>query len=464
MGTGRDNYYARFPLKSRLIAWHHRAALALLVAGGPVLVFPDLLPGTWRSTIGTLLTLAALGLGLALLHQWPKVRWGLWLFLCAVVASWVVMPVHDRLAIRHFAGIGVGVLAMAVVATWCTTINRLITATLLFALASIGVLSVGLLGTYLTRTKLLIDATQAIRIPPEISQGYLYPAFIYPWLPHFKLGLPGLEGSDGWVNSNALGGTALMLLPTCCGLAAAALVGCRRRKLMLAVGTVATTVAVAVLGMARSRTALIAAGLVLVVLAFRWRRGRPWLFLAVFLSSIGLAFSANQSRLAAPDNFAYGVELLRINIFSRGVIWREAVERLMEAPLLGIGINQFHDTKRPVSVGGPTRVAHAHNTFLQVALDAGLLGLAGYCLLLGTLLITADHVARGSDVVGRIAGGAGLSLLGIHFFGLGDAIALGAKVGLFQWLCAGLILAASGLAQVWPDQRGHGRPRVDAPA
>jgi hypothetical protein len=38
-------------------------------------------------------------------------------------------------------------------------------------------------------------------------------------------------------------------------------------------------------------------------------------------------------------------------------------------------------------------------------------------------------------------------------FGLGDAIALGAKVGLFQWLSVGLILGISRLAAA-----GHREP------
>jgi hypothetical protein len=39
-----------------------------------------------------------------------------------------------------------------------------------------------------------------------------------------------------------------------------------------------------------------------------------------------------------------------------------------------------------------------------------------------------------------------LSLVAVHCFGLTDAIALGAKVGVVQWYAAGLILATDRLS------------------
>ena len=433
------------------------AALAFLVVGGPILVFPDFLPVSWRTDVVTLVTLAAIGLGLVMLHPWKPFRLGLRLFLLAVVASWAVMPVHDLSGLRHFAGIGAGVLGMAAVATWCRTTDRLVTATLLFALVATGILSVGFLGTHLPKGKLLVDASQVFEQTP--SATYDVEKYLYPWKPNVQLELPGLEGNAGWVNANALGGTALMLLPTCGGLAAAAFLSRRRRYLMALAGGVATTVAVTVVGMVQSRVALLAAALTLIVLSLRWRRGRRWVLLALLLATVGVACAAVQSRAAAPANFALGIERTRMNVLARVAIWQDGVDQLMESPWLGIGISQFHEIGRAQDLGGETHVAHAHNTLLQVALDVGLLGLAGYVLLMGTLLLKADRAARIPGIAGRVAGGAGLSLVGLHLFGLGDAIALGAKVGLFQWLCAGLILAVSHL----PPLAREGRVAEGAP-
>jgi hypothetical protein len=47
------------------------------------------------------------------------------------------------------------------------------------------------------------------------------------------------------------------------------------------------------------------------------------------------------------------------------------------------------------------------------------------------------HAPGPSALARHVAAGAGLSIVGIHFFGLADAVALGAKVGLFQWISPG---------------------------
>ena len=59
------------------------AANWLLVVCGPLLMFPDLLPVSWRVGVVTLITLTTLGLGLALLQLSSELKLGLWLFTAA---------------------------------------------------------------------------------------------------------------------------------------------------------------------------------------------------------------------------------------------------------------------------------------------------------------------------------------------------------------------------------------------
>ena len=168
------------------------AALAVAVVGGPFLMFPDLLPAGWRLGAVTVVTLVALGLALAMLAPWKRLRFGLWLFVLAVVGSWAAMPSHDLVGLRHFGGIGAGLLATAVVATWCTNRDRLMTAGLLFALASTGVLTLGLLG-----------AASNFNTTKFVTWFNLLPPSLLDRLLRFRLGLPGLEAA-GRVNPNAL--------------------------------------------------------------------------------------------------------------------------------------------------------------------------------------------------------------------------------------------------------------------
>jgi putative inorganic carbon (hco3(-)) transporter len=405
----------------------------MLVAFGPILLFPEIVPVGWRTPAVVLISLAALAFAPAVMERSGPIRWALAAFVMTVIASWVVRPAHDAVALRHFSGIALGVLVMAVTAARCTTRNRLVAATIVFAVATVGVLAAGLIGAYITRTKLLLDYTQQISTE------------IYPWLPRVKFGLPGLERTEGWVHANALAGTALLFLPMCCGLIMAALTPGRHRWLMLISGLMATSLATVVIGMTHSRTAILAGVLTLILLGLRWPRGRWWVLSALFVATMAAGVRVLQTRAAAPDNFAEGMRLAIQSLSTRFEIWGQAIERISEKPLLGVGINAFHDiaSNRGLS---EMYVAHAHNMLIQVALDVGLLGLAAYVALIAGLLFFADRAARASDVVGPIAAGAGMSLVAVHVFGLGDAIALGAKVGGFQWFCGGLILAASQLA------------------
>nr|MBP7693682.1 hypothetical protein [Anaerolineales bacterium] len=86
-------------------------------------------------------------------------------------------------------------------------------------------------------------------------------------------------------------------------------------------------------------------------------------------------------------------------------------------------------------------VAHAHNEFLQAALDLGLPGLIAFLALNGLAFVQAAVIARRAPAewqrVMALALGAGV--LAHMLFGLTDAVALGAKVGIVFWILLGLI-------------------------
>ena len=263
-------------------------AAAMLAA--PCLIFPELLPISWRVGAVTLLTSAAIGIGVMGLWPYRAIRPGVWLFGGATLAAWAAMPQRDALAIRHFAGIGLGILTMALVASWCTDARRLLQAGILFALASSVALTIGLLGASVIASKLSVGPT-----PVAPKTGIL--------LPRLKIGLPGLEENDGRVNANALGGTALLLAPSCAVLSAAALIGWRRQRLALGVGALATVIAVTVLGMSRSRTALIAGTITLLVLGISWRRGRASILVLLVLLSATTAAVGLWNGALPPEQF-----------------------------------------------------------------------------------------------------------------------------------------------------------------
>jgi len=407
------------------------AALVFLIASSPILLFPDLLPPTsYRTEVVATIAVLAMALGVVLMGHWRLARGALVVFLAALVVSWTRawVPWDETTSLRHFSGVGLGVLAMGVTAAWARTPPRLMHAARIVVAGALAVLTIGWLGAAVNPDKLTAVEDTSVSAIAAAS-------------PVVSLRLPGLS-LDGLVNSNALGGTALLVLPLCLGLYAAGrrLPHLRLPTLLLA-GT-ASAVATLLLAITLSRTAWLAAGITVVLFLVRANRSRRWLLgglaalLVVGLCSVWFVQATNPARVASAR--AAVQETLRWRV----LIWQDGVDHVRASPLLGSGINRIHSGKRAY----PTfRITHFHNIALQVAVDAGLVGLGSYGVFVGWLLLCADRTARRGGVPGIVAAGAGLSLIAVHLFGLTDAIALGAKVGLFQWLSAGLIFAAARL-------------------
>jgi putative inorganic carbon (HCO3(-)) transporter len=128
-------------------------------------------------------------------------------------------------------------------------------------------------------------------------------------------------------------------------------------------------------------------------------------------------------------------------------MWRAGATMLRASGWRGVGIGQFRRLSGGIRMSGaaPFFPPHVHNIFLQTALDLGLFGLVFYLGLTVVILRTAFRTAQTWDGPRAfLAAGSGLSLVAVHVFGMTDAIALGAKVGIFQWAAAGLIVAAAG--------------------
>ncbi len=130
-------------------------------------------------------------------------------------------------------------------------------------------------------------------------------------------------------------------------------------------------------------------------------------------------------------------------------VWGYALEAIGNFPLTGTGLGTFRQVVLrlyPMTVFPNPDVSHAHNVFLQVALDTGLPGLIAYLALLGLVLVVGWRWISQSPAheVG-MAVGVLACLLAFHLFGLGDTIAPGAKPGLLFWWLVGLVTASVGV-------------------
>ena len=314
-----------------------------------------------------------------------------------------------------------------------------------FILAGVGVAALGLFGTQ-WNPKFAIFAPILRSLPPRIT------------------GLPG--AAEGF-HPNEVAGALLWVAPLACTLAAVAVLGSRsiarslgrrRGAIILVVMVAMAAFPVGVLILTQSRGGWIAAALVLPVTLLTLLQGkRRWAATGILAAAtIAAALWMGLSRPHALDPLlvgpqedpGHGTSLETLS--ARFEIWSRAIYGIQDFAFTGMGMNTFRRVV-PVlyplfSIDPGTDIGHAHNTFLQAALDLGLPGLIAYlaihisafAMLIATwrgrgTLLFADTLSRA--LILGLGGGLAAHLI----YGVTDAVALGAKPGVLWWMLLGLV-------------------------
>lgn len=229
-----------------------------------------------------------------------------------------------------------------------------------------------------------------------------------------------------------------------------------RVRVLLWLGTILAA-GVFVLTQSRSGYIGMAAALyvmLLISLPRRWRQiAIVIVLIAVLITGITLlTFDNLRIWDWKPEGQVLGEGLLSTNsLDSRRKIWSRAIYGLQDFPFTGMGMNTFREVVNvlyPLSqVPSGVNIAHAHNEFLQAGLDLGIPGLIAFIALYMIAFWMSGRIwklARCFEPVERalqraiILGLAG-GLLAHMFYGMTDAVALGAKPGFLFWVLLGLI-------------------------
>lgn len=128
----------------------------------------------------------------------------------------------------------------------------------------------------------------------------------------------------------------------------------------------------------------------------------------------------------------------------RKELWPWAITAVADFPFTGVGLGAFREVVfrlYPLSFAPGQDIGHAHNIFLQTALDVGLPGLVAYVALLLVAVAAGWRAARRDATLRAVSLGLLAGLAALHVFGLADALALGAKPGIVFWLALGLLAA-----------------------
>ncbi len=269
---------------------------------------------------------------------------------------------------------------------------------------------------------------------------------IGPLLARLPKPLAGVfSGTDGGFNANQVAGTLLYILPIFIVLAVYGLLHHGRRwQTWLPAGLVAVSTG-GVLLLTQSRGGLLglAAG-VMVVLLINWRWGR-WLLLAGSLAVlIGLAVVPIDSLSTSLESAENVQELAgSLTLEGRIEIWSRAFYGIQDFSFTGMGLGTFrkivHLLYPLFTIAPDLDFGHAHNFFLQMALDFGIPGLIALLAFYMAASSTLAKLWRGHNRIWAVG------LLGVlvaqTVYSMADAVAMGSKVNFLFWWLFSLIFA-----------------------
>jgi putative inorganic carbon (HCO3(-)) transporter len=443
----------------RAATWVAERELWLLAVVAPVLMFPEILPKA--AVVAGLLLLSLLWLMRWVARGYVTVRTPLDMPILGLVAMLPISlyaSVNFQLSFPKLTGIILGV------ATFYSIVNAvrtrrdiwLITGLLLLSGAGISVL--GLVGTDWTAKFPLL-------------------APIYGRLPRLISGVPRSIG--GGLHPNEVGGALILFIPLALslllatvrvpagqsrlaqnkGISAAlkpvpAILGSLdklvRSRWSINVGlSLILLITVFTLVLTQSRSAFFGLGVALVALGVIKNRWLRLIFGLAVAASIAILWYFGLERVGhlLLDVGEGTVAVGTLTFAGRLEVWQRAVYMIQDFPFTGIGLNTFDlvaNAMYPFFLIGPeARVIHAHNNFLQIAVDLGIPGLVAYVGLLTVFTIIAWRVYRrcADPKLQALAVGLFCGMLAHQVYGLTDAITLGAKPGIVLWAFLGVVMA-----------------------
>ncbi len=176
---------------------------------------------------------------------------------------------------------------------------------------------------------------------------------------------------------------------------------------------------------------------------------------ALFLAALGL--TAAVSAWPGADRVLGGVTGADNSVLSRAQLWRDGLALIGDYPFTGSGAGStmmvYSTYAMLLHVG---YISHAHNLFLQIALEQGLPGLIAFLGLLALAwAAVADRSGRAADGW-RWAAAAGLTALMVH--GVADAGIYTSYLAPVLFVPAGLALGLTGRSAA-PHEGASRRPR-----
>ena len=247
---------------------------------------------------------------------------------------------------------------------------------------------------------------------------------------------------------NVVAGSLVVLLPFCL---AGALHSCTstpsawEEKVLVVLSAILWLVGCAVVILTQSRGAYLGLAAGMLTLALLWPRTLLVVLPAAAVGVGGVMLAEGWTKLGkllalADPTFGLGW---------RSGVWANGLRIVASFPYTGVGLGCFRlvtATLFPMAGAGSVDASHAHNLYLQVAIDLGIPGLVAYlaCLGLSFLLLAKAYRAWGRrhEAGLRLLAAASIAaLVGMCVHGLVDVVVWGNKGAFLPWAIVGLSAA-----------------------
>jgi putative inorganic carbon (HCO3(-)) transporter len=229
---------------------------------------------------------------------------------------------------------------------------------------------------------LLLALYAFISVQWNTSKLHFIPAAIYS---RFSIQVSDIA------NPNVMAGSLVIILPCVLGV----LLFCGRRLgwFDLGLSVLATSIITIVLILTQSRWGILVFGASLMLLVvLRWKRGW-WVLVCgvVLVCVVVITFGPKPVLNEISTNTTLG------GIDGRLEVWSRAVYMIQDFPFTGVGMGSYGrvaDLLYPFFMYASGSVQHAHNLFLQIAVDLGIPGLIAWLSIWILIMSTAYQLYR----------------------------------------------------------------------
>lgn len=265
---------------------------------------------------------------------------------------------------------------------------------------------------------------------------------IYHRLPHIASAALNAAG----FNANIVGGSLAMIVPVALGLAVS------HKGWAHVVYLLAAVFLLAVVVLSQSRGALLGLAVALAIMAVAADRRFLWLAPPT-AGALALAWLTFGPQSLA--NLFLATEGTGGTVESRLELWQRATYMIQDFPYTGIGSGTFSRVLPilyPPFLSPPDAVIpHAHQMYLQAAVDFGIPGFVAFMALLATLLLVGlDSILAANPGCRMLTAGLFAGFVVYLTHGLMDDVTFSTKAAVVLWTIAGLMVAQWRLLRTSP--------------